>query len=63
MSPASAKLLIYAIDQIANWAVTAQRAKDNPDMTQDEADALVAQVQAETQANVDAWNAATGRND
>ncbi len=62
MSPSSVKLLIVAIDQISLWAQIAARAKDYPDMTAEQADALVTETQEQAKATSDDWRAYSDSN-
>lgn len=54
-NPVATKLALIALDQINIWMMFWQAAKANPDMTDAEADALVAKTKAETITISDAW--------
>lgn len=58
MSPASVKLGLIALDQIAAWTVAYQQAKANPNMTDAEVERLVADTQAQAEQISDAWRKA-----
>lgn len=55
MNPTTIKLGLIALDQIAAWTATYVKARDNPGMTEEEADKLVQDTQARAQATVAAW--------
>lgn len=55
MNPILQKLALIALDQIAAWTVVWQRARDNPDMTEAEAEQLIRDTQAKAAQISDAW--------
>jgi hypothetical protein len=57
ITPIQVKLGIFALDQIAKFTELYLNSNKNPGMTSEEADALVAQTQADTVRISDGWRA------
>jgi hypothetical protein len=55
MNPATVKLGLFALDQIAKWVEIYITSKRNPSMTMEEADALVKTTQDDAVVVGDAW--------
>lgn len=55
VDPVAIKLGIFAADQIASWVKILRESQTNPDMTDEEADALVEKEQGLTVETSDRW--------
>jgi len=61
MTPAQVKLSLIALDQIAKWTEMYMNSRDNDQMTEAEADILIAETQADAARTGAAWDASRGR--
>lgn len=61
MTVAQAKLALFAFDQIAKYTAMWMKSRDNEDMTEAEADALIKETQDDAIATGAAWDKSRGR--